>query len=80
MKKYKVTIAETLEREVEVEAPDWNHALDIVEESYWNGDVVLTADDHKDTDFYAEEIPPESEKYSLICLCSSAPSSCPTKL
>ena len=34
MKKYKVTITETLEREVEVEAPDWNHALDIVEESY----------------------------------------------
>ena len=54
MKKYKVTITETLEREVEVDAPDWNHALDIVEESYWNGDVVLTADDHKDTDFYAE--------------------------
>lgn len=62
MKKYKITITETLEREVEVEAPDWNHALDIVEESYWNGDVVLTADDHTDTDFYAEEIPPESEK------------------
>lgn len=62
MKKFKVTITETLEREVEVNAPDWNHALDIVEESYWNGDVVLTADDHKDTDFYAEEIPPETEK------------------
>ena len=62
MKKYKVTITETLEREIEVESPDWNHALDIVEESYWNGDVVLTADDHKDTDFYAEEIPPETEK------------------
>lgn len=62
MKKFKVTITETLEKEVEVDALDWNHALDIVEESYWNGDVVLTADDHTDTDFYAEEIPPEIEK------------------
>ena len=41
MKKYKVTITETLEREVEVEAPDWNHALDIVEEQVSRVNGVL---------------------------------------
>ena len=61
MKKFKATITETIEKEIEVEAPDWNHALDIAEDRYWNGDIVLTADDHKDTDFYVNEIVPKSE-------------------
>lgn len=66
MPKFKVTITETLEKEVEVEAPDWNHALDMVEDKYWNEEIVLDADNHKDTDFYAEEIEPESTKDEKI--------------
>ncbi len=62
MKKYKVTITETLERAVEVEAEDYEDAIDSVESEYHSGNIVLYAEDYTGTEFSAEELSPESEK------------------
>lgn len=45
MKKYKILIKETLEKEIEVNAEDEKTAYEIIENKYYNGDIVLTADD-----------------------------------
>ena len=63
MKKYKVTITETLEKVVEVEAENYDEAVDIVGDEYRNGEIILCSDDYTDTDFSVEEIPTENEKY-----------------
>ena len=53
MKKYKVTITETLQMEVEVEAPNRAEAERIVENQWIDGDHILDADDFKGADFKA---------------------------
>lgn len=53
MKMYKVTIAETLEMEVEVEAPNRAEAERIAESQWIDGDPVLDADHFKGVNFKA---------------------------
>lgn len=62
MKKYKVTITETLERVVEVEAEDYEEAVGIVEGAYRRGDIILVSDDYTGTEFEAEEQTPDKGK------------------
>lgn len=55
---YKVVITETLQKVVEVELPIGSayEALDMVKDLYKNGEVVLSADDHLETEFdFADE-------------------------
>lgn len=56
MKKYRVTITETLATSVEIEAESESEAIDIAEEQYHNEDIVLTAENYVDTDFSTKEI------------------------
>ncbi len=48
MKKYRVTITETLLKEVLVEAKDENDAYEKVEHAYSEGDIILDADSLQD--------------------------------
>ncbi|MCM1363431.1 MAG: DpnD/PcfM family protein [Ruminococcus sp.] len=56
MKKYKVIITETLEREIEVEATDKIEAKQIVEDAWRNSEYILDADDFTCVNFKAEEL------------------------
>ena len=56
MPKFRVTITETLERVVEVTAPDETRAMEIVFDQYSEQEIVLDADDYIDTAFDIEEI------------------------
>ena len=56
MAKYKVTITETLKKEIEVEADFPMMAETIAETGWKNERVVLTADDFAYVTFEAEEI------------------------
>ena len=51
---YKVEVLETLRKVVEIELPlgSANDARRIVMEKYNNEEIVLTADDHYDTEFH----------------------------
>lgn len=49
--KFTFTIIETLEKKVEVEAEDYNEAKNEVERMYYDEKVVLTADNHTNTEF-----------------------------
>ena len=51
--KYKVTIEEKLVREVEVEANDFDEALENVKDMYNNSEIILSADDFTNVDFYS---------------------------
>lgn len=53
-KKYKVTITETLQREVWVDADSPEEASEIVQSEYREQKHVLTADDHVGTTFSVE--------------------------
>ena len=46
--KYIVQISETLSRMVEIEASNPAKAMQIVEDKYYDGDIVLNADDYVD--------------------------------
>lgn len=64
MKKYYITITETLERTIEIVANDENEAKDMVEEQYKNGEIVLDYEDHINTDYSTwkvEELESESK-------------------
>ena len=54
MKKYVVTIIETLEKEVEVEAQNAQEAKMIVEKGYYNSDNILDADNYTGVKFRVE--------------------------
>lgn len=56
MKKYYITITETLERTIEIIANDENEATDMAEEQYKNGEIVLDYEDHIDTDYSTYKI------------------------
>ena len=47
MPKYKVTLTETLQREVEIEADDINSAINIAQEMYDNSEIILDETDYK---------------------------------
>ena len=51
MNKYKVTITETLQKEIEVEASSKEEAIYQIKQQYKNEKIVLTADDYVYTDF-----------------------------
>lgn len=53
--KYEVTIRETLERVIEVEADSIRDAESTAFSSYWSGDVVLDSGDYVDVEFTAKE-------------------------
>lgn len=49
--KYNVTITETLEKTIEIEAENGLNAIDIAKDKYNKEEIILTADDLKYTDF-----------------------------
>ena len=49
--KQKVTIIETLERVIEVDAPTKEDAIDMVSDDYYNCKYVLDAEDFRGVDF-----------------------------
>ena len=51
MNKYKVTITETLQKEIEVEASSKEEAIYQIKQQYKNEEIVLSADDYVYTDF-----------------------------
>ncbi|MBO8460155.1 MAG: DpnD/PcfM family protein [Bacteroidetes bacterium] len=55
MRKYRIKVIETLSRVVEVEAEDYQAAYDKVEEMVDCEEVVLTADDFEDREYYPME-------------------------
>ena len=49
--KYNVTITETLEKTIEIEAENENNAINIARDKYIKEEVMLAADDLVDTQF-----------------------------
>ena len=56
MKKYEVTIYETLSRSVEIEAKDVDEAREKVRNMYIDEEIVLDSSDYVDTEFEVETI------------------------
>ncbi|MGU8576405.1 DpnD/PcfM family protein [Clostridium perfringens] len=52
MKKFKVKIVETLEREVFVNANSEKEAMNIVQSLYENEDIILDSNDFKEVEFF----------------------------
>ena len=59
--KYNVTITETLEKTIEIEAENETNAIDIARDKYNKEEVILTADDLADTWFSLYEQQEERE-------------------
>ena len=59
--KYNVTITETLEKTIEIEAENETNAIDIARDKYNKEEVILTADDLADTWFSLYEQQGERE-------------------
>lgn len=55
MKRYAVTITETLTRTLWIDAETAEDAEDQAKDLYENKEVVLDADDHSDTEFMVQE-------------------------
>ena len=55
-KQYNVTITETLQRTILVEADNEQHALDMVQDDYNNENIVLDYSDFQNVEFDAERI------------------------
>jgi hypothetical protein len=51
MKKFTITIIETLQREVEISALSQNQAIEIAQNMHRNSDIILDADDFLDVEF-----------------------------
>ena len=51
MKKFNLVITETLQREVEIEANSENEALEILDNKYYNEEIVLNESDLTNTEF-----------------------------
>ena len=56
MPKYIITITETLERTIEVTAPNEERAMKKIFDQYRDEEIVLGADDYVDTAFNIEEV------------------------
>ena len=59
--KYNVTITETLEKTIEIEAENETNAINIARDKYNKEEVILTADDLADTWFSLYEQQGERE-------------------
>lgn len=55
MKSYEVTITETLQMTVEVEATTWEQARELVERKWNDSEYILDAEAFKGVDFSARE-------------------------
>ncbi|MCM1269855.1 MAG: DUF3846 domain-containing protein [Faecalibacterium sp.] len=66
MKKYNVTITETLKKTVEVEAESLEEAEQKVTDAWHNSEYILDADNFTEVDFEAEEKAPDKIKVVLI--------------
>ncbi len=53
--KYKIDIKEILLKTVEIEADNHFEAIEKIKKKYNDGDIVLDASDHLDTDFIFNE-------------------------
>lgn len=53
--KYRIDIKEILLKTIEVEADNHFEAIEKVKNKYNNGDIMLDASDHLDTDFIFNE-------------------------
>ena len=62
MKKFRVTVTETLKRFVEVEAENEDEAAEKVDFMYDNEDIVLTADDYYATNITVDEMPEQVQE------------------
>jgi hypothetical protein len=61
MSVYKVIITETLERVIEVKAQNQYEAVQLAEERWTQGDIILCAEDFTGASFDAQLIPQEKE-------------------
>ncbi|MGU8439103.1 DpnD/PcfM family protein [Clostridium perfringens] len=52
MKKFKIKIVETLEREVFINANSEKEAMNIVQSLYENEDIILDSNDFKEVEFF----------------------------
>ena len=70
MAEYRVNIREILEKEVIIEAGSRTEATQIAANRYRNEDIVLTADDYKETEISSKKIEntkeAENKKYKGI--------------
>lgn len=66
MKKYEVTITETLKKKVEVEAETQEEAEQIITDEWYKGDHILDADCFTGVVFEAKENEPEKIKVVLL--------------
>lgn len=57
MKKYEVTVQETLERKVTVEAENLEAAERIVRQEYESSELILNADDFSEVRFSTKRVP-----------------------
>lgn len=55
MKKIIVCITETLQKKVEIEAENYQDAIDKVQEMYYNEDVILDSADYLTVEFDTKE-------------------------
>ena len=62
MKKFRVTVTETLKRFVEVEAENEDEAAEKVDFMYDNEDIVLSADDYYATNITVDELPEQVQE------------------
>ena len=62
MKKFRVTVTETLKRFVDVEAENEDEAAEKVDFMYDNVDIVLTADDYYSTKITVDEMPEQLQE------------------
>ncbi len=53
--KYKIDIKEILLKTIEIEADNHFEAIEKIKKKYNDGDIVLDASDHLDTDFIFNE-------------------------
>ena len=66
MKKFEVTITETLKKTVEVEAETQEEAEQIVTDDWYKGEHILDADNFSEVVFDAKEYEPEKIKVVLL--------------
>ena len=66
MKKYEVTITETLKKTVEVEAESYDQAENIVNDAWYRGEHILDADCFNTVEFSAKEKEPEKIRVVLL--------------
>ena len=65
MKKFEVTITETLKKKVEVEAETQEDAEQIVTDDWYKGEHILDSDNFSEVVFEAKEYEPEKIKVVL---------------